>query len=232
MNKLYTIAGLMAGIMLFIGSTQFASAQKYSFTPSKTISSSWDGKSTLEMHMNINNLTNSELKLSWKLIKSELPFDWEYTICDNAQCYSAFKTLAEFGALAKGEAAFFIFDIFAIQGEMSKNVTVQLGVFETANPSVVDTVTFFVQSPNSVEEQAMYSVGISPNPATETLTISAESALNSLQIFSALGTKVMEMNNANNTEITVNIHELPSGVYYIKARDMYGKVVATKFQKI
>ncbi|MBI3258668.1 MAG: T9SS type A sorting domain-containing protein [Ignavibacteriae bacterium] len=229
MKKVSTFVGIAAIAMLVIGSFQFISAQKISFTPSNHIIKTWDTETT-EFYVGIKNLTNGQLDLSWKFISSDMHTDWTYTICDNINCYPAFQENARFKMIEKGQSAFFTFDIFSPEGPKS-NATVRLGVYETSNPSMIDTVSFSVQTTSSVEEPASYTAGITPNPATDILTISAEAALNSLQVFSAVGMKIMEMSNTNNTEVTLNIHELPAGVYYIKARDIYGKTVATKFQK-
>lgn len=231
MKKIFTATGIVATVMLLIGSFQFASAQKYSFSPSSHITAPWktDGTKT-EFNMFIKNLTEGSLDLSWKYISSDLQLGWTYQICDNFNCYSTFPEGAKFKSIKKGESAFFIFDIDPVEGAPGK-ATILLGVYETSNPSQVDTVGFTIEPATSVEEPASYTAGITPNPATDMLTVSAEAALNSLQVFSAVGMKVMEITNTNNTEVTLNIHELPAGVYYIKARDIYGKTVATKFQK-
>lgn len=230
MKKIFTFASVTAIVMLLIGSVQFATAQKYTFSPSKDMTKAWTGTDDLGFMMYIENKTSEELKLSWKVVSNNMPAGWTYSICDNWQCYSSFQEDAQFAPVAKGGKAFFKFDVFPIEGQVV-NATVQLGVFETGNPLALDVVSFSIQSSSSVEEPAAYSAGVSPNPAGESLTISAAAALNSLQIYSALGVKVMEIANANNAELTIDIRELPTGVYYIKALDIYGKTVATKFQK-
>ena len=230
MKKISTFASITAIVMLLIGSVQFATAQKFSFSPSQTMIKDWDGTTDLQFYMKITNLTDGKLSLSWNLIDNTMPKQWLYTICDNAQCYGEFQSNADFEPLEKGGSAFFKFDISPIEGKVASS-TVQLGVYETGKPLTAEVVGFSIQSASSVEELASYYAGVSPNPASEQLTISAAAALNSLQIFSAVGMKVMEINNTNNTEVRINIRDLPVGVYYIKAYDIYGKVVVTKFQK-
>ncbi len=230
MKKIFTFASVTAFVMLLIGSVQFATAQKYTFSPSKDITQTWNGTDDFQIKMFIENTSSDTLKLSWKVISNNMPFGWTYSICDNFLCYSSFQEDAPFAPIEKGGKAFFKFDIFPIEGQVVNSV-VQLGVYETGNPLAVDVVSFSIQSPSSVEEPASYSAGVTPNPAGESLTISAAAALNSLQIYSALGVKVMEINNANNAELTLDIRDLSVGVYYIKAQDIYGKTVATKFQK-
>ncbi len=65
-----------------------------------------------------------------------------------------------------------------------------------------------------VEEQTSSAVRFYPNPFNNTLTIESSSSLSKVEIYSMIGKKVKEVNS--NFE-SINMQELKSGVYVVKA---------------
>ena len=64
------------------------------------------------------------------------------------------------------------------------------------------------------------SISIYPNPADDYLTISNNNTeIETIQLYSVLGNKVFEKTDINNLSESINISNLPSGIYLLKAID-------------
>jgi hypothetical protein len=74
---------------------------------------------------------------------------------------------------------------------------------------------------------AVSNLSVYPNPANDKITLDMAN-LASVEIYNLLGAKVAELQMKNNE---VNISNLNSGVYVVKATDTKGKVAVTKFHK-
>jgi hypothetical protein len=80
-------------------------------------------------------------------------------------------------------------------------------------------------------------MAIYPNPAKQSVVISSQSLVNTIEITDVLG-RVMLRNEAsktisnNQSSITnIEVSELPSGIYFIKATDTKGNTMNGKFIK-
>src|SRR3990172_11703119 len=69
-----------------------ASAQNYALSPSNSLSGALDVSGewikTIDLKIDIINLTSSNLKLNWKIIDKLILPQWEYSVCDHVVCYS------------------------------------------------------------------------------------------------------------------------------------------------
>lgn len=220
-----------------IGLTMSAAAQKkYTFEPSNTINEKWNGKDTIHPEVIIKNNTQDTLQLSWAILENTIPMSWEYNICDNLFCFDPANGGLPMGEnqfyfLQKGESAWFKLE-FKTSGATIEAATIRLAVWETGKmDDGVDTVTFnLVPKINGVTETSTPFAGIHPSPSSDFVHLSAINSLQTVEVFSSVGVKVMEVNN-NSTEISLDVHSLPVGVYFVKARDIYGIINTATFHK-
>ena len=75
------------------------------------------------------------------------------------------------------------------------------------------------------------SISIYPNPAQNYITVSNNTALNSVEIYSVLGNKVLEKSNLNSLSETIDISNLPSGIYLINSVDTEKRSATKKLVK-
>jgi len=88
--------------------------------------------------------------------------------------------------------------------------------------------------------QPFYNIKISPNPASNHISISVnvfQSGLYTINIFDANGKLVIPINDGFLSDFKTynyqpNISNLPSAIYFLSIKDSNGKVVSQKFQKI
>ena len=71
---------------------------------------------------------------------------------------------------------------------------------------------------------------IFPNPATTSLSISSAEEISTIEIFSATGQSLLQI-NVNNTNTTCDIKHLTSGLYFIVASNSNGIIGIKKFVK-
>ncbi len=69
-----------------------------------------------------------------------------------------------------------------------------------------------------------------PNPATNTITLEAETELKEIEIIDISGKSVLQKQALSTNKITLNIERLPSGIYLVKAKTTQG-ILMKKFMK-
>ncbi|MDG1245844.1 MAG: T9SS type A sorting domain-containing protein [Polaribacter sp.] len=79
----------------------------------------------------------------------------------------------------------------------------------------VDNFYFYKEATAGIDDQDLVSLNMYPNPASDVLNISAQSTINSVEIFNVLGQKVITM-QVENTSAEINVSNLNAGIYLIK----------------
>lgn len=84
------------------------------------------------------------------------------------------------------------------------------------NPSINQSMTIIEGSSLSLEEFDANSLKLFPNPVTDILTIRSNSIINKIEVFNVLQQSVLKKSSYADSEISIHMSELNSGVYYIK----------------
>jgi len=94
-------------------------------------------------------------------------------------------------------------------------------VYSTASWTSIDTQASFSTNCASlgVNDYELNAITIYPNPVNNTLNIQLEETLEKIELYSALGRKVLESTNSS-----VNVSNLASGIYLLKVYTQNGKV--------
>lgn len=120
--------------------------KNFNIKPSKTLiftaQSNIGNIETIKLY----NLGTVPLSLSWRLLSNTLPIGFDYSICDLGHCYPGLPTEVKLmNDCPVGDFAFFNLDVSPY--DVAGRGMVKILVYETANPSSSDTVTFIVNSP-------------------------------------------------------------------------------------
>ncbi|MFK8007549.1 MAG: kelch repeat-containing protein [Saprospiraceae bacterium] len=87
--------------------------------------------------------------------------------------------------------------------------------------------------PTSTEELINDEIVISPNPSSDKISIQlteASSVFENLSLFNSNGQLILERTGLNNNRITLNIENIPNGVYYLKIK-LEDEVISQKIIK-
>ncbi len=71
-----------------------------------------------------------------------------------------------------------------------------------------------------------------PNPARESITITAQNNLERVEVYNVLGKKITSVNNINDSELTIDTTEFASGAYVLQAIDENNKAITKKLIKL
>lgn len=83
----------------------------------------------------------------------------------------------------------------------------------------------------NVEDFIQNTIGLYPNPAKESITLSSQNSIDSVKVFNNLGQVVLEKNSGFNQETTFDISSLKAGVYIMNIKAEDGKSETKKFIK-
>jgi len=82
-------------------------------------------------------------------------------------------------------------------------------------------------TPTSIMESRSIEFNVYPNPATETLTITADNNLKSISLFNTLGEEVV-VSYPNSVKTNINVSELPTGIYVVKVTSINEEVATER----
>ena len=136
----------------------------------------------------------------------------------------------DMSAKTVGEWQNFNIDLRAYQGQ---DIYVSIVHFNCSNQFMVniDDIILFRQynSAWSINEPAVSSCSVYPNPTTEVMTVESSQTVDTYEIYSITGAMVLRRNTGCKT-FDVDVRELPAGAYLLKM-NTEGTVVTRRFVK-
>jgi hypothetical protein len=113
-------------------------------------------------------------------------------------------------------------------GETSgTQVYLQLASAHTGSTYYIDQIRQHVDGETPVGNIKAEQVAVSPNPASNTLSINTLKNIAGIEIYSMAGEKLKESKNS----ATINVAELAQGLYLVQARAKDGALLVSKFIK-
>jgi len=103
-----------------------------------------------------------------------------------------------------------------------------LEMYVDANNDTLMSVSYLGQIPQGISEiESKSDFQIFPNPATDVVYVFSNQIIKEVVIFNAIGESVKTL-NVNDLSLNVNIADLTTGAYYIKATDQNNNTICTK----
>ncbi len=111
------------------------------------------------------------------------------------------------------------------------NYYYQIQIINASDSSIVSQSNIVYHNGlTAISEYGIPNFCVFPNPATTMLNISSSEEISLIEICSATGQTLLQM-NVNGINATCDIKHLPSGLYFVIAHDDNGKTGITKFVK-
>ena len=178
----------------------------------------------------VKNTGPSQENFTWVIEEIGFPGGWQSTICDKNICYDVTVDTATF-TLAAGDSG--ILDVHAYVNGVSGIGRAKVTVFPEGNPgnATVDTFTFSAWALSAKKVQRN-DIEVYPNPATTRLTINLDASKPvTMEVYNVLGQLKMTHIHTGKTS-TLDVEELPAGMYFIRYTTDGGQVVSKQFKKI
>lgn len=193
-----------------------------------------------------NNVTvptgSTALSLQWAVISHTLPTDLMNTIgvCDNATCFGAtdvwptnFRT-STYPAGATGDFHITMdLSVIPVGGPYVLRVKLRNPAISTDTAIqtyiINRTATTSVNNVRSGNDVTLY-----PNPATSSINVlfDAASDIKTIAVYNIIGKQVSLFRPTDNAGASLNIENIPSGIYFVRLMNSHGDVVTTrKFTK-
>ena len=169
------------------------------------------------MHLDLECVENGTVNLNWthyegfqydtyKIYRGEIPFAMEMI-----------------GEIPSSQNSF-------TDNNANGNNYYQIEISNSEDSNIIAKSNIEQSQQNSIDGYEMTDFSVFPNPASTTLNITSSETLSSIEIFSATGQSVLQMNiNSDNT--ICDIKHLASGIYLIVFHDCNGKIGMAKFTK-
>lgn len=185
-------------------------------------------------HSRIKNVSESTINLRWEREIINAPAAWEFRICDTVACYtsSVLSNVVIGGQpnvpipVPKNEST--LLDLHVLPRGVVGCAEVRLKLSDASNPAnILNTAVYKVciSSLTSTTEVDNNSLKIYPNPATNYISLSRNTAVRQLWISNILGKRVKTFLTSGNGRY--DISELPDGIYMVSMVDAKGSIFKT-----
>ncbi len=185
--------------------------------------------------------SNDTLQLDWEVFYDDFPSTWDYSFCDYSTCYTPYNSgfMQMWDAFGSNKG----FVKLTVSSDVDGVGTIKIAVQERGKPNTADTATYIITSyswPASVNENKISGklVKAYPNPAKNVLNLSLNKKLVQNQVSTQVQVEVFNIvgNKVKNIQVTgsgqqVDVSKLSSGVYFLRYRNLEGKLESQKFIK-
>ncbi len=189
---------------------------------------------------NINNLTSAADTLQWKVVSTNWPADWIATlgICDNMGCYSdVWPTNVKESTYMPGWGDFHVqADLTSVSSPGPYILRIRFNNKVTPGDTMMQTYIISKSTTGTPKVKAVVNneVTLYPNPASNTLNVvyDASADVKNVAIYSIIGRQMNVFRVTDDNSASLNIENIPSGVYFVRLLNSRGDIVATrKFTK-
>lgn len=143
MKKIYLKSlALLAGFTFFC---HLATAQ-FSFSPDASVPATIEYDNYTEIPIYIINQTTDSLSLSWDKLSNSLPSGWNYSLCDNVNCFTGIPNSNNMNKIAPPPAPSGFFKLILNPYNIAGTGIVELFVYEPGDSANGETVTFTINT--------------------------------------------------------------------------------------
>jgi hypothetical protein len=162
------------------------------------------------------NISPNTITLKWKKVSESVPLLWEASVCDNQICNT---TLVDSGMMNPVNPSDYGLLLLHITAHVNYGTAiVRYAVWDIANPAMKDTLTYILtvsaaSGINEIENKKSFTVF--PNPAKENMNIITKFQTGFQFLITDVSGKEIENGISKTNSTSVNIQNLPNGVYTI-----------------
>jgi hypothetical protein len=232
MKKLFTILALTAACFANKANAQLTFNVQHTDT-------SVNVPGTMNIYNNITNTQSSNITIQWRVSATNFPTDWiaGLGICDANLCHTdVWPTATKECVYAPGAGDFHVqLDLTSTATAGPYFLKVRLGnKFGTSADTVLETYTV-TKIPAGVNVvRSTSDVVLYPNPASNNVNVVYEPSadVKNIAIYNIIGKQMNLFRATDNNSASLNIENLPSGIYFVRLLNSRGDIVTTrKFTK-
>jgi hypothetical protein len=210
---------LIAALALIMFANVSAQSATFTVTPSNVVTQNIEEDDYVDVTIDFNNTTSSNIVFKWTQGTNTLPTGWNITMCDYPSCFPYIPNSGTMDPIGPGNYGFIKLTVNPGPGNIGSG-SVSFDVWDEANPSFRETITMNVNAVVGIEDQLLEgSVSLYPNPTTDRLFLSHE--------FGTLEAGMLTVLNVNGAEVIktavnpvatqeINIANLPAGMYMVR----------------
>jgi len=210
-------------------------AQTYTVSPSDTATMSLQANYYNELNINLDKVNTSDtITLGYEVVYNDLPASWDKLLCVFGLCVgSSFPsgTNGTMTPLTGPNKGYMRLTLNPLNDAGA--ATFRVYVYDVEAPSMGDTLTFIVETDNSVPITYLESaadIKVFPNPVVDQLQVVAlKDKLTTIQILNVSGQLVKQQQPTTST--TIDVSDLPVGTYWLKVRTENNAIKTQKFIK-
>jgi hypothetical protein len=224
-------------LITFLMAGRSAVAQSFALAHD-TVSIVTAGTSLLIFDDSVTNLTTGTANIDWEVIETDFPADWKAAsgICDPAGCFS-FHDLwpspsARTFGIGPGSSVFYLSVDFAATTTTGCYYA-KVRMDNATIPADTAIATFIIcKTALSIKafSRAPEEISVYPNPATNVISVIYGSGIGvkSISIHNIIGRQLSTYRVTEDTSTTLNIENLPPGMYSVRILNANGNAIATR----
>lgn len=213
--------------VIFVAGSFITNAQTFIYPVGQHINETVINPNFHENLININTPSFEAIQYDWELVSNTFPAAWSYSLCDYGGCEVGIPATGSMTSITLTDAQSGIigwFKIILTVGQNSGTGKAEIYVYDSNDYNRGDTVSWeytWNAATASLEIITEDGISISPNPASDQLTISVQ-GVNSGAIYNGLGQNVLSIEFEDYKSI--DISELKAGMYIVVLETENGSI--------
>lgn len=217
MNRNKYIVIVVAAV---IAATAVSFAQSYSIVPNDTIRITGLMEDLQTLSIQQVNISTDTIILKWKKISESVPSKWEASICDNSFCNTSLVDSGTMIPVFPNEYGLLLLHITPLV-EFGTAI-VRYEVWDNAKPKRKDTLTYILKAVETLgvsEIEKTNSFSISPNPASNTITLTLGGEIGCAFSIVDFSGKTIQLGIFEANTASIIAENFPNGVYFVSIFD-------------
>jgi hypothetical protein len=218
---------IILGLSLIVSGISFS--QSFTWVDGKTIETDIVANTTVQLKIEQLAIPGDSVTLGIEVVERQIPNSWDGMLCVHGLCYGTIREVGFTGEMTqikddtRGYARLTVNPMNTLTQGLYK-----VRVFDVDNPSDGDTAVWILNAVTGIEDNYLDAISMYPNPVTNNLSIDSDGTINTISVLNLNGQLMQEINKVNSGVNTIDVSDLPRGMYLVRLTNSKGDVSVRK----
>lgn len=218
---------IILGLSLLISGITFS--QSFTWVDGKTIETDIVANTTVQLKIEQLAIPGDSVTLGIEVVERQIPNSWDGMLCVYGLCYGFIRDVGFVGEMSqiKDDTRGYVRLTVNPMSDLSQGVY-KIRVYDVDNPSDGDTAVWILNGVAGINDNYLDAISMYPNPVTNNLSIDSDGTINTISVLNLNGQLMQKINKVNSGVNTIDVSDLPRGMYLVRLTNSKGDVSVRK----